>query len=59
MNHNEYSVIRNFICGGHIEQKYCKMIEIFEKRYLKFLANNEIDANIYWDISSLGCHSVN
>ena len=54
MSHSQYSVVRNFVCGGHVEQKHCKPTGPPEKRHPKFSASSEAVASACWGASSLG-----
>ena len=58
MSHGQYSVVRNFVCGGHVDQKHCKATGPPEKRHPKFSASSEAVARACWGASSLGCRSM-
>ena len=58
MSHSQYSVVRNFVCGGHVEQKHCKATGPPEKRHPKFAASSEAVASACWGASSLVCRSM-
>ena len=58
LSHSQYSVVRNFVCGGHVEQKHCKATGPPEKRHPKFSASSEAVASACWGASSLGCRSM-
>ena len=55
---SHYSVVRNFVCGGHVEQKHCKATGPPEKRHPKFSASSKVVASACWGASSLGCRSM-
>ena len=58
VSHSQYSVVRNFVCGGHVEQKHCKATGPPEKRHPRFSASSESVASACWGASSLGCRSM-
>ena len=58
MSHSQYSVVWNFVCGGHVEQKDCKATGPPEKRHPKFSASSEAVTSACWGASSLGCRSM-
>ena len=58
MSHSQYSVVRNFVCGGHVEQKHCEATGPPEKRHPKFSASSEAVASACWGASSLGSRSM-
>ena len=57
-SHSQYSVVRNFVCSGHVEQKHCKATGPPEKRHPKSSASSEAVASACWGASSLGCRSM-
>ena len=58
LSHSQYSVVRNCVCGGHVEQKHCKATGPPEQRHPKFSASSEAVASACWGASSLGCRSM-
>ena len=58
MSHSQYSVVRNLVCGGHVERKHCKATGPPEKRHPKLSASSEAVASACWGASSLGCRSM-